>query len=40
MMRQMKIENKKWAPVDEEDARHMRRVAEKQQKEMLKNAKK
>jgi len=39
-MRQMKIENEKWAPVDEEDARHMRREAEKRQKEMIKFSKK
>ena len=40
MMRQMKADTQKWAPVDDEDARHMRREAEKNQKEMLKNAKK
>ena len=36
----MKLESVKWAPVDDEDARHMRREAEKRQKEMTKLAKK
>jgi len=36
----MKLESQRWAPVDEEDARHMRREAEKRQKEQEKLAKK
>jgi hypothetical protein len=40
MMKQMQLDNKRWGPVDEEDARHQRREAEKRQKEMVKLAKK
>ncbi len=33
MMKQMKLDNERWSAVDEEDARHMKREAEKRRKE-------
>ena len=33
MLRQVVADNKMWAPVDDEDARHMKREAQKRQQE-------
>ncbi|TNV75506.1 hypothetical protein FGO68_gene7127 [Halteria grandinella] len=39
-IKQITVENKKWAPVDSEDAKHMQKEAAKRQKEMAKLEKK
>ena len=40
MLRQVVADNKMWAPVDDEDARHMKREAKKRQQEAEKASKK
>ena len=40
MLRQVVADNKMWAPVDDEDARHMKREAQKRQQENEKASKK
>ena len=40
MLRQVVADNKKWAPVDDEDARHMKKEAQKRQIEAEKASKK
>ena len=40
MLRQVVADNKMWAPVDGEDARHMKREAKKRQQEAEKASKK
>jgi len=39
MEKQMRIENKKWAPVDKEDRKHQERQAQKKAKDAKKEAK-
>ena len=38
-MQQIQQENKKWAPVDKEDAQHMKRAAQRAKQKAEKNAK-
>ena len=40
MLRQVMADNKMWAPVDEEDARHMKKEAQKRQMDAEKASKK